>query len=425
MTEDLSRFAMSVILKLPKHPKRAKPSIFNKFIYKYIGEENIEILRPLTRPYEWELVLKSKDIREKLLRIRKTKVKKLTCSIIPFSTSEIRGSILWLPSAVSNDIVKEFLSQYGQIIFVEYRNNQNWDRTIGNETRYYSLYLHENVRKSDIPHFKKFGEFQCLITVHGRRPECFYCKGWGHKKSECKLHQKKLNSLCRRPPYSRSDASNESKAGTNVASYSSTASFVSSQVFTESESSASSSTTMFDGTVELCIKSKSSDASNSTSTSSSSTSTALVPTSEVCAVSKCTAYKSTTVADTSQISSDNEPLALTSTLITSQVCSKSQSSVTSFTADTSVVLQNCSENELNAAFNPIILGNSNSQDCTEDGNSCKSISKDATVSTSQVCPIWSSVNNKIGIEKQIFMAIQYLDQWKIDLAKSIEDSFKI
>ncbi|GFQ72055.1 CCHC-type domain-containing protein [Trichonephila clavata] len=387
MPYDPSRFKMTVTLRLPKKTKRVNPSIFDNFILKQVGKENVEILRPLSRSNEWELVLKSEAIREKLLRMGKAKIKKWTCWIFPFCSMEIRGHIHWLPNAISNDEVKEFLSQYGQVIFVENRTPPNWDSTIANESRYYALYLDERVRKWDIPHFKKFNNFLCLITIRGRTPACFHCRVWGHKKSQCKTRQIKFDSYCHQPHCSESGIQNEldntyiisnDVETTSGASSSTITSLVEQQVCMEGESFiANNSTSVKDNTSEIYAKI---EATYSTSFPISASLT-----SQACAENEhSTALISLTVANgTSQICFENKPSI--STLITSTECNEiEQYAASSLNTASLVTPQIRTESEPAASSNSITVSFATPQVCTEGEPAAAFSSTTASLVTPQV-----------------------------------------
>ncbi|GFY46753.1 CCHC-type domain-containing protein [Trichonephila inaurata madagascariensis] len=415
---------MAVTLRLPKNTRRVNPSVFNKFILKHIGEEHVEILRPLARDNEWELRLKIEAIREKLLRMGKTKIKRWICWIYPFCSLEVRGYIHWLPNAISNDTVKEFLSQYGQVLFVENRTPPNWNSTIANESRYYALYLEDKARRWDIPHFKKFDNFLCLITVRGRKPACFHCRAWGHKKSQCKAREIKFNSYCRKPHCSESSIRNEEDnvnvIGNEVetisaASSSTITTLADQQVGMESEPSiAISSTSVIDSTSEVCIKSE--------ATVSSSFITNVSLTLQACTENEpSTALISLPAANgTSQICSENEPSSsTTASFVTPQVLTEGEPAAASSSTTASFVTpQVLTEGEPAAASTaasssttasfvtpqvltegePAAASSSTASfvtpvACTESKQDAASISNSATPITPEVC-----IEKKVNVE---------------------------
>ncbi|GFU83823.1 CCHC-type domain-containing protein [Trichonephila clavipes] len=528
MSCEPSRFKMTVTLRLPKNTRRVNPSVFDKFILNHIGEENVEFLRPLARAYEWELRLKIEAIREKLLRMGKTKIKRWICWIYPFSTSEVRGYIHWLPNAISNDTVKEFLSQYGQVLFVENRTPPNWNSTIANESRYYALYLEERARRWDIPHFKKFDNFLCLITVRGRRPACFHCRAWGHKKSQCKTREIKFNSYCRKSHCSESSIRNEDNVnviGKEVETTSAISSYTvttlaDQQVCMESEPSiAITSTSVIDNTSKVCIKSEATVSSsfstnasfilqactenepstalsslpvangisqiyfenepsistviNSTAcnesepaaasssttasfvtpqvlteepaaTSSSTTASIVIPQmlteGELAAASSSTAPQVLTEEPAATSSSTTASIVIpqmltegelaaasssTASFVTPLVRTKSKQDAASiFNSSTPITLEVCIEKKVNVESSSISSTESASHFCIENEGTNTSNSQRKTDSTSRVCSVWKPTDD-ITIEKQIFLAIHYLDKWKKAIDELTESRLQI
>lgn len=433
MSGDPSHFNMTVILRLPKNTKEVRPSILDKFILKYVGEENVELLRPFTLPNEWELELKSEVIREKLLRMEKTKIKKWTCWILPFSILEVRGYVHWLPIAISNDTVKEFLSQYGQVVFVENRTPHNWESTIANESRYYALYLNERMQRSDIPHFKKFEDFLCFITVRGRRPACIHCRALGHKKSQCEIRQMKFSSYCRKQRYSANDIRIEQESSniiesTSDSSSTTTNSLVTKQVCIEREPSIEP---MVDSTSQVCIKSEASAPSSYIKTPSlifqvctENELSSVDEASQICLKNEpSTSITSTSYFETEQSTASNPTIA---TLVPTQTCPKSETSTTSNSNSTILTTSEvCTENEANLECSSVISIDSTSQISIENQGIDNSNTEEAMVGSSRVSSAWESADDDIELEKQIFLAIHYLGKWKMAIDKLIDDRLKI
>ncbi|GBN35639.1 hypothetical protein AVEN_246682-1 [Araneus ventricosus] len=192
-------FAKSLRLQFPKFSKGFSSSDFEEFVQEHVGVENLKSLGRLNFPNEWQMEVESKDVREKLIRWGKTKIKNRSCWISPLCTSEIRGFVHWLPNSVTNQKVKDLLSDYGEVLFVENQKQSLWSGKVASDSRYYALYLRAGKAKEDLPHFTKIENFNVLVTVRGRNPACFHCRESGHRKNECKKFKEKLNSYCQRP----------------------------------------------------------------------------------------------------------------------------------------------------------------------------------------------------------------------------------
>ncbi|CAL1288554.1 unnamed protein product [Larinioides sclopetarius] len=192
-------FAKSLRLQFPKFSKGFTSSDFEEFVQEHVGVENLKSLGRLNFPNEWQMEVESKDVREKLIRWGKTKIKNRSCWISPLCTSEIRGFVHWLPNSVPNGKVKDLLSDYGEVLFVENQKQSLWSGKVASDSRYYALYLRAGKAKEDLPHFTKIEDFNVLVTVRGRNPACFHCRESGHRKNECKKFKAKLDSYCQRP----------------------------------------------------------------------------------------------------------------------------------------------------------------------------------------------------------------------------------
>ncbi|GFS58275.1 CCHC-type domain-containing protein, partial [Trichonephila inaurata madagascariensis] len=202
LVNDSSRYALSLRFQFPKFSKGFHPEYFEEFVEEHVGDENLVCIGRLNFPNEWQMQLRSKEIREKLIRWGKTKIKNRSCWIYPLGTSEIRGFIHWLPNTVPNQKLKDFLSRFGEVLFVENQKQSLWNGKVLSDSRYYALYLRAGQSMDDLPHFHTFDDFLSLITVRGRNPACFHCKEIGHRKNECKKFKDKLNSYCQRPSHS-------------------------------------------------------------------------------------------------------------------------------------------------------------------------------------------------------------------------------
>ncbi|GFX63774.1 CCHC-type domain-containing protein [Trichonephila clavipes] len=202
LVNDSSRYALSLRFQFPKFSKGFHPAYFDEFVEEHVGDENLVCIGRLNFPNEWQMQLRSKEIREKLIRWGKAKIKNRSCWIYPLGTSEIRGFIHWLPNTVPNQELKDFLSRFGEVLFVENQKQSLWNGKVVSDSRYYALYLRAGQSMDDLPHFHTFDDFLSLITVRGRNPACFHCKEIGHRKNECKKFKDKLNSYCQRPAHS-------------------------------------------------------------------------------------------------------------------------------------------------------------------------------------------------------------------------------
>ncbi|GFT78502.1 CCHC-type domain-containing protein [Nephila pilipes] len=202
LVNDSSRYALSLRLQFPKFSKGFNPSFFEEFVQEHVGEDNLVSIGRMNFPNEWQMEVSSKEVREKLIRWGKTKIKNRSCWIYPLGTSEIRGFVHWLPNTVQNQKLKEFLSKYGEVLFVESQKQNLWSGKVSSDSRYYALYLRAGQSMDDLPHFYEFDNFLALITVRGRNPACFHCKEIGHRKNECKKFKVKLSSYCERPKHS-------------------------------------------------------------------------------------------------------------------------------------------------------------------------------------------------------------------------------
>lgn len=202
LVNDSSRYALSLRLQFPKFSKGFSPSFFEEFVHEHVGEDNLVSIGRMNFPNEWQMEVRSKEVREKLIRWGKAKIKNRSCWIYPLGTSEIRGFIHWLPNTVPNQKLKDFLSRFGEVLFVENQKQSLWSGKVASDSRYYALYLRAGQSMDDLPHFYSFDSFLSLITVRGRNPACFHCKEIGHRKNECKKFKDKLNSYCERPAHS-------------------------------------------------------------------------------------------------------------------------------------------------------------------------------------------------------------------------------
>ncbi|GFR16520.1 CCHC-type domain-containing protein [Trichonephila clavata] len=202
LVNDSSRYALSLRFQFPKFSKGFHPTFFEEFVEEHVGDENLVAIGRLNFPNEWQMELRSKEIREKLIRWGKAKIRNRSCWIYPLGTSEIRGFIHWLPNTVPNQKLKDFLGRFGEVLFVENQKQSLWNGKVVSDSRYYALYLRAGQSMDDLPHFYTFDDFLSLITVRGRNPACFHCKEIGHRKNECKKFKDKLNSYCQRPAHS-------------------------------------------------------------------------------------------------------------------------------------------------------------------------------------------------------------------------------
>ncbi|GBM22322.1 hypothetical protein AVEN_121140-1 [Araneus ventricosus] len=198
-TASVSYMENTIRLEFSKFAKSLKISDFREFVRKYVGEENLEKLENCKYPNLWIMQVKTKEIREKVLRIWKTKIKNKTCWINPYYEYELRGFLHWLPHFISDGDVKRQLSQFGDVLLLENEVHDYWSGEIKSEVKYFGLRLKDGMVKNDLPHFLKFGGYRTLVIVRGRKPACFHCREFGHSKKDCKKYKEKLDEYCKNP----------------------------------------------------------------------------------------------------------------------------------------------------------------------------------------------------------------------------------
>ncbi|XP_042911369.1 uncharacterized protein [Parasteatoda tepidariorum] len=197
---EAKKFALSVKLQFPKFSKGFSAADFSSFIQNHVGgDENVVAMGRLSFPNEWQMQVKCKDIREKLIRLGRTKINSRTCWISPLSQSEVRGYVHWIPNAIAEESIRGILEPYGEVMFMEVMQLDLWTK-VDCDSRYFALNLKPGQTMDDIPHFFKIGSHHGLITIRGRAPSCFHCRTIGHRKSECQKYREKLNSYCNRKP---------------------------------------------------------------------------------------------------------------------------------------------------------------------------------------------------------------------------------
>ncbi|GIY78525.1 CCHC-type domain-containing protein [Caerostris darwini] len=190
-----SKELRTIQLSLPKYTRGFVVSDFDEFIRDHVGAANVIEFKMLFRDNEWEMDISSKEIREKLIRMGKIKIKNKTCWIHPKICAEIRGFIHWLPNSIPNQRIIDFLCAYGEVLFVE---NETHNDRVAKDVRYFGLVLKTPHQKLDVPHFHEIDNFLCWIILQGREPACFHCRQIGHRKSDCPLYKEKLASYCSR-----------------------------------------------------------------------------------------------------------------------------------------------------------------------------------------------------------------------------------
>ncbi|GIY15078.1 CCHC-type domain-containing protein [Caerostris darwini] len=193
-------FANSFRIQFPKFAKHFSSSDFEDFVKEHVGIENVKSLGRLQYPNEWYMEVKNPDIREKLIRFGKMKIKNRSCWISPLCSTEIRGFVHWVPNFVSDEKILNMLAEFGEVLFLDRLKQRYFKGRVNSDSRYFALYLRAGKSKEDLPHFVKIDDFLCLTTVRGRNPVCFFCKQSGHTKVECKKYRDKLNSYCQRVP---------------------------------------------------------------------------------------------------------------------------------------------------------------------------------------------------------------------------------
>ncbi|GFY76948.1 CCHC-type domain-containing protein, partial [Trichonephila inaurata madagascariensis] len=196
---DTSLYESFLRLQFPKFSKGYKPSDFNEFIEEHIGLDKVLSLGRLAFPNEWQMQISDNDIREKLIKMRKTKIKNRSCWIFPLYSSEIRGLILWLPNTVPNTKIEHFLRYFGKVQFVKNETRGTVAGEIESGSRYFGLLLKPEYCKESLPHFLKLEGFTGFINIRGRLAACFFCKEIGHQKVECVKFREKLRYYSQRP----------------------------------------------------------------------------------------------------------------------------------------------------------------------------------------------------------------------------------
>ncbi|GIX87849.1 CCHC-type domain-containing protein [Caerostris extrusa] len=200
-----TNFKNSVRIQFAKFSKGYQYTDFEEFVQEYVGEENLVALGRLSRPNEWEMVLSSGNMSEQLIYMGKTRIKRRSCWIYPMNQNEIRGFIHWLPSSLPNERIKEFLSMYGQVLFIKNEEYKGVKSNIGKEVRYFGLIMMYGNCKETIPHFASIDKMSFLIIIRGRQPACFHCKNLGHIMKDCSKYKEKLQNYCERPANSAAE----------------------------------------------------------------------------------------------------------------------------------------------------------------------------------------------------------------------------
>ncbi|GIY04185.1 CCHC-type domain-containing protein [Caerostris darwini] len=200
-----TNFKNSVRIQFAKFSKGYQYSDFDEFVQEYVGEENLVALGRLSRPNEWEMVLSSGNMSEQLIHMGKTRIKRRSCWIYPMNQDEIRGFIHWLPTSLPNERIKEFLSMYGQVLFIKNEEYKGVKCNIAKEVRYFGLIMMYGNCKETIPHFASIDKMSFLIIIRGRQPACFHCKNLGHIMKDCSKYQEKLKNYCERPANSAAE----------------------------------------------------------------------------------------------------------------------------------------------------------------------------------------------------------------------------
>ncbi|GBM22324.1 hypothetical protein AVEN_121141-1 [Araneus ventricosus] len=191
---------MSVLLQFAKFSKGFRISDFDDFVQEFIGVENLDFFGRLAYPNQWQIRLTDPDLRERLIRTGRTRIKNRSCWMYPLNQQEIRGFVHWLPNSVTNDQLREQLQLYGDVLFVESQERIIRGRNVESDHRYFGLILPYGTIKEDLPHFLKINGFLCLVVVRGREPACYHCKEVGHRRAECPKYKAKLISYCNREP---------------------------------------------------------------------------------------------------------------------------------------------------------------------------------------------------------------------------------
>ena len=106
------------------------------------------------------------------------------------SVRSVKVTVKNLPSELSNNVLRDALSQYGSVSsFHKVTEDGIW-----NGDRLVSMTL-----RSDIPSLIKIGKYPAFIRYRGQRLCCHYCNQWDHAIKDCRYKREGLCIRCGEP----------------------------------------------------------------------------------------------------------------------------------------------------------------------------------------------------------------------------------
>ena len=110
-------------------------------------------------------------------------------NIVPASNTEVKARLHWIPPWVDKESIEVSLAQIGVEVVSLTPDRSTIPKFVNSEIRVWTAILRGD--RDDMPHiFKVYDEcmgdeIDSLVTITGRKPYCFRCKGEGHIRSKC------------------------------------------------------------------------------------------------------------------------------------------------------------------------------------------------------------------------------------------------
>ncbi|KAH7938611.1 hypothetical protein HPB51_028871 [Rhipicephalus microplus] len=134
----------------------------------------------------WLVKMRSKDVKDALLKTGELRVKGGFCGIIDPIQHNVTVKIHWVDFAVSNESIRQALGEFGEVLEV---SSDNWtvegfEHAIST-TRVVRLKLKKGVVLEDLPHLFNFEGGTVLLVAPGRAPLRLRCHMQGHIRRDC------------------------------------------------------------------------------------------------------------------------------------------------------------------------------------------------------------------------------------------------
>jgi hypothetical protein len=169
-----------------KKELRMNTNVIVTHLERYIKTEDLEYIGSYMYHYIYIVGLKTKESYDNLLKAEHFYVNNLEVKIKSVPSKVINIDINWIPPFVADDVIKERLFAYGEVLKINYVKLQDDKvRDVLTTKRKVLIKLRENFTIDDIPTLIKIGGHLCLTTILGRMIKCFKCNDVNHVRKNC------------------------------------------------------------------------------------------------------------------------------------------------------------------------------------------------------------------------------------------------